>query len=107
MEMPLAHAEVAVAAIGKLRAYAEIAMAPMAHAEAVMAAMAHAEAVMETAPRAQSAMVVSTTNKRSMTMAMETAPRAQSAIVVSTNKRSMTTPSWPGRQVHGHKQAGS
>jgi hypothetical protein len=42
-----------------------------------------------------------------MTMAMETAPRAQSAIVVSTNKRSMTTPSWPGRQVHGHKQAGS
>ncbi len=83
MEMPLAHAEVAVAAIGKLRAYAEIAMAPMAHAEAVMAAMAHAEAV------------------------METAPRARSAIVVGTNERSVTTPSWPGRQVHGHKQAGS
>ena len=39
--------------------------------------------------------------------AMETAQRAKSAMMASTSKRSMTTTPWPGKQVHGHKQAGS
>ena len=66
MKTPLAHAEVAMTAIGK----------PWAHAETAMAAM-------------------------------ETAQRAKSAMMASTSKRSMTTTPWPGKQVHGHKQAGS
>jgi hypothetical protein len=45
----------------------------------------------------KSAMMAST-SKRSMT---------KSAMMASTSKRSMTTPPWPGKQVHGHKQAGS